>query len=209
MNTQTQSLTGELVRPLPQIAIELFALDLNTCTRCTGTLANIQKAIEMIDQILEVTDVAVQVHEILVKSEDDARRHHFTTSPTVRINGRDIAFETMESQCDACTDLCGCEEGTDCRVWLYKGEEYNEAPVGLIVEAILGEVLSAPIPTGSQPVAYEDVPENLQRFFAGQTRSDSLELSSCCAPAEQAVCCEPSAKSSCCGNDNGDSCGCQ
>lgn len=41
-------------------------------------------------------------------------------------------MEMYESECDSCTDLCGCEEGTRCREWLYQGERYTEAPVPMI-----------------------------------------------------------------------------
>ncbi len=189
--------------------VELLALDLNTCTRCTGTLDNIEQAIEAIRAVLDATGTDVQVRRILITSEEEARRHRFVSSPTIRISGRDVALETRESRCDACTDLCGCDEGTDCRVWLYRGQEHTEAPVGLIVEALLREVYrDAAAPVGAPPPAYEGVPENLKRFFAGRTEGAATSASSCCGPEEQASCCEPSEKEACCGED-GDACGCQ
>jgi hypothetical protein len=185
MNTQTPATAA----PIREVDIELLALDLGSCTRCRGTLANIEAAIGSLRPVLDATGTVVRLRKTLIESEEQARRHRFETSPTIRINGRDIAFETRESRCDSCTDLCGCAEGTDCRVWLYHGQEHTEAPVGLVVEAVLHGIIDDTSP--SAPVASESVPENLRRFFAGSA--------ACCSPAEQETCCEPEAKPSCCG----------
>jgi hypothetical protein len=92
------------------IDIELLALDLTSCDRCRGTLTNIEAAIETLRPVLEVMGAQVLVRKLVIESEEQAHRHRFVTSPTIRVNGRDIAFETLESQCEACSDLCGCEE---------------------------------------------------------------------------------------------------
>ena len=215
MTTNMSTRTDEQATSARELDVELLALDLGTCTRCVGTLANIEEAIEMVQRVLGVTGTEVRVRKTLIESEEQAREHRFVTSPTVRINGRDIAFETLESRCDSCTDLCGCDEGTNCRVWLYGGQEYTEAPVGLVVEAILGEVYGEISQTASEPTvynepaAYEDVPENLSRFFAGKSAKEAAAASSCCSPEDQEVCCEPAAKASCCGSGEGESCGCR
>lgn len=203
--------------PSREVDIELLALDLASCTRCRGTLANIEAAIGTLRQVLDATGTAVRLRKTLIESEEQARRHRFETSPTIRINGRDIAFETLKSRCDSCTDLCGCEEGTDCRVWRYQGQEYTEAPVGLVMEAVLHGIFGETSPSAPAPVAYESVPENLRRFFAGSAAKaeQAVKASACCSPAEQEACCEPEAKSSCCGaaeaaqTIQGETCGCR
>jgi hypothetical protein len=196
MNTQTPATTA-----VREVDIELLALDLSSCTRCRGTLANIEAAIDTLRPVLEATGTTVRLQKTLIESEEQARRHRFETSPTIRINGRDIAFETRESRCDSCTDLCGCAEGTDCRVWLYHGQEHTEAPVGLVVEAVLHGIVDDTSPSAPAPVASESVPENLRRFFAGSAAKagQDVKASACCSPAEKETCCEPEAKSSCCG----------
>jgi hypothetical protein len=189
------------------VEIDLLALDLNTCTRCSGTLANTEKALEILRPALEATGTQVRFTKTLVTSEAQARQHRFVSSPTLRIDGRDLAFETLESRCDSCTDLCGGAEGTDCRVWQYQGEEYTEAPVGLIVEALL-KVMGAGTDTPSVAApAYEGVPANLKRFFAG--RSGAARADACCSPEEQATCCEPAEKSACCASSAPTTCGCR
>lgn len=190
------------------IEIELLALDLSTCTRCVGTLDHIEKAIEIVQPILEVMETRAKVQRIVVESEEQARRHQFATSPTVRINGKDITFETLESECQSCTDLCGCDHGTSCRVWHYRGEDYTEAPVGLVVESILREIFAGSRETVAEQPAYGGVPENLRSFFRGKSES-SQPAETCCSPAEKEGCCEPEEKSTCCDDSKPAKCGCQ
>ncbi len=197
MSTSTMSSTREPAAAAHPITIELLALDLQTCTRCVGSQANLEHALATVQQVLQVTGYDVHVRTILIESAEQAQQHSFVTSPTIRINGHDIALETLESHCDSCTDLCGCEEGTNCRVWRYQGQEYTEAPVGMIVDALLREVYSGAAPLDAPPPVGE-VTENLTRFFAAKAEK-AAPVSSCCPPGEQASCCAPEEKASCCG----------
>lgn len=193
------------------IEIDFLFLDLNTCTRCVGTNKNLEEALNSVEHVLLLADVMVQVNKVLIDSPEMARAHRFVTSPTIRVNGRDIALETKESKCDSCTDLCGCAEGTDCRVWVFRGQEYTEAPVAMIVEAVLQEVFQTSSATNSAILEYEDVPRNLERFFDATAARATRQVSSCCSPAQQQTCCEPSEKASCCGEtvQQSSGCGCQ
>ena len=130
----------------------------------------------------------------------------FVSSPTIQVNGLDIALELRESSCAECGEACACDGTIDCRVWVWQGQEHTEAPTAMIVDAILREVYGggeraiAPLPVGP-------VPENLACFFADKERLAAT--ASCCPPAEQVACCEPSEKASCCGDGDSASCGCQ
>lgn len=189
------------------IELEFLYLDLNTCTRCVGTNENLETAIQSVADVLAFTKTEVAINKILIETEEQALAHNFVTSPTIRVNGRDIALEFRESHCDSCTDLCGCAEGTNCREWVYEGEVYTAAPVGMIVEAILGEIFAS-APTAASST--NTVPDNLKNFFAAKASSGTAVASSCCSETEQQTCCEPSAKADCCGtaNESG-GCGCQ
>ena len=206
MQTDKQAVKQHETAP-SVIDIELLALDLNNCTRCVGTLDHIEKAIKIIQPVMEVMETQVNVERVVVKSEEQARRYQFVTSPTVRINGKDIAFETLESECESCTDLCGCDEGTSCRVWRYRGEEYTEAPVGLVVESILREIFGDSDDALGATPAYSGVPENLRRFF--RSKSETRPAEACCSPAEKEACCESGEKSACCDASQPETCGCQ
>ncbi|QTP54760.1 DUF2703 domain-containing protein [Billgrantia sulfidoxydans] len=201
--------SAEVSHTPSDIDIELLALDLTSCTRCAGTLENIEKAIEIVRPAAEAIGTRLNVNKIIIDSEARAVRHRFSSSPTVRVNGLDLAFETRESRCDSCTTLSGSDEGTSCRIWHYRGEEYTEAPVGLVVEALLG-VLAGQRSAAPAPVEYGGVPENLRRFFAGRAARQNGAAHSCCDPSEQANCCQPQAKAECCGpTTEEDSCGCR
>jgi hypothetical protein len=168
-----------------EITIDFMFLDLTSCTRCVGTDRNLETALDTVRDVLEATGAVVQVRKTLVETADQASELRFVSSPTIRINGRDLAFELKESPCgcDACTD--GHGESIACRVWTYRGEEYTEAPVGLIVDAVLSEVYGgAERPATTVGDAHE-LPENLQAFFGGTAS---------CGPAERESCCEPAAK---------------
>lgn len=197
--------------PAPRVlALELLALDLGSCTRCVGTLTNIETAIDAVRPVLAVTGTAVRVERVVIESEEQARRYRFTSSPTIRIDGRDIVLEGLESRCESCTDLCGCDEGTSCRVWRYQGQEHTEAPVGLITEALLRGILGdAPAVGAASTEEENEVPENLRRFFAAKAARRGAEAGPCCSPSEQAACCAPTEMDACCGSSEPASCGCR
>jgi hypothetical protein len=150
------------------IAVDFMFLDLNSCTRCVGTDRNLEAALGAVRQIVEQTGVQVEVRKHLVDSEETARRLRLVSSPTIRVNGNDIALELKESSCsdEACTDGCGAD--IDCRMWTHHGEDSTQAPVGLIVDAVLREIYAPRAGTGLQ--AYE-LPDNLRRLFGSKAQA--------------------------------------
>lgn len=210
----TQIHQPETTNSQPRVVdVELLAIDLSTCTRCTGTLGNIEGAIDAVRRVADPTGTSVRLRKTLIETEEQALQHRFVSSPTIRVNGRDIVFETQESRCGSCTDLCGCDEGTSCRIWSYQGQEHTEAPVGLVIEALLREIAetsSTGRASGASAAAFT-VPENLQRFFAGRAGKEADRTSeagaACCSPSELATCCAPTEKATCCA-PAGSTCGC-
>ena len=90
--------------------------------------------------MLQAAGIEVEVNKVHVATEDLARAWRFVSSPTIRVDGADIALELRESSCgsEACTD--GCGDQIACRVWVHHGEEYTEPPAEMIVDAILRHV---------------------------------------------------------------------
>lgn len=115
MTTQTRNAANGRLSGRRQIGIDFLFLDLKTCTRCVGTDQNLEKALTAVEQALHFAGVEVNLNKVLIDSPEKAVAHRFVASPTIRVNGRDIALETRESKCDSCSDLCGCAEGTNCR----------------------------------------------------------------------------------------------
>jgi hypothetical protein len=196
-----------------QLQIEFLFLDLDTCTRCRATDQTLLEAIERTRPALDAAGVMVSVTKTLVASETQARQLGFVSSPTIRIDGVDIAGELVESACDTCSETCACDGGLDCRDWLYQGERSTQPPLGLIVEAIMRHAAGAdpdrPTPARPQPLT---VPDNLRQYFAAAAAPVADTPSSDCCPADvQAGCCEPADKAACCGTGAGvasSSCGC-
>ena len=184
------------------VAVEFLYIDLTTCSRCLATDARLEAALALVTPVLEATGVEVELRKVLVESEQQARALRFASSPTIRIDGRDIALELAESSC-GCGEIAGKDTG--CREWVYRGERHTEAPVGMIVEALLG-ALYGQEPAPEAP--YADVPENLKRFFAAEHRAAAEGLT-CCSRAEQDSCCAPSEKATCCGTADPQRCGCR
>jgi hypothetical protein len=192
-----------------KVEIDFLHIDLETCTRCKGTDANLSIALDSVAKVLEISGAEVTIRKTLVDSEQTALDLGFVSSPTIRVNGCDIALELRESSCASCGEACGCEGKIDCRVWVYQGQEYTAAPVGMIVDAILSAVYSQreEVPR-LQENGKKAVPENLKLFFANKV----AKLQSCCTPDEQAVCCDASEKETCCSlatQSQGKGCGCQ
>ena len=165
-------------QPAPRrITLEFLYLDLTRCTRCRETDRNLEAALADAARILRANGVDVEVRKIHVQSEEQARELNFVSSPTIRVNGRDIAFELKESRCEGCS--CGCEDdGVACRVWTYQGRDYDAAPQGLIVDAVLKAACDASSESPRPVNRMADVPENLKRFFAAKRRA--AQSSACC-----------------------------
>ncbi len=148
-----------------KIVIDFLYLDLSICTRCQGTDEGLEEAIADVANVLQLTGVEVVVNKIHIDNKEKAIQYKFVSSPTIRVNGRDIQMEVKESLCESCGDLCGDE--VDCRVWIYKGKEYDVPPKAMIIDAILREVygdIKTPSDDGVNKEAYQ-LPENLRRFF--------------------------------------------
>lgn len=195
-----------LPRPRIRLDVQLLALDLNTCNRCTSTAANLRAVLALAADTFAELGVDATLQETIVETADQATQLRFASSPTVRFNGRDIAAESRESSCDDCTELCGCGDGTSCRVWVWQGVEHLAAPKALILDALLKEYVRSADTNDDAPSVPFHLPENLQSFFSGRVKRAD-EDPSCC---DRSICCDSADKSACCGNDvESSACGCQ
>jgi hypothetical protein len=195
--------------PTRSLQIDFLYLDLDTCTRCRATDATLLEALQRTRPALDAADVTVSVAKTLVASEAQAHALGFVSSPTIRINGVDIAGELVESACDSCSETCACNGGVDCRDWVWQGQRSQEPPLGLIVEAIMRHA-SGNSPGGAipSPPGSATVPANLRQYFAA-TAADA-PVAECCSVEQQAGCCDPAEKAACCGEGMAAAgCGCQ
>lgn len=152
------------------IGIEFLYLDREVCTPCRATENNLEEALAEVAGILRATGVEVIVQKTQVESIEQAIELGFLSSPTIRVNGRDLQFDVKENHCATCSALSGTS--TDCRVWVYQGQEYSAAPKAMVIEAVLHEVYGES-PAEPQKIARtEKVLENLTRFFDAKRRKE-------------------------------------
>lgn len=148
-----------------QLVIDFLYLDLSVCARCQGTDESMEDAIKEVAVVLQAAGFDLVVNKINITSKELAIKYQFLSSPTIRINGRDIAMEVKETVCEDCGDLCG-DDSVDCRVWTYEGTDYNVPPKAFIINAILKAVYSGTLePEGNTDYV---LPENLKKFFEGK-----------------------------------------
>lgn len=145
--------------------IELVVIDLSVCARCVPTGDQLQKAVQLLTPVAEALGIELKYQAIVVQTEAEAKQHALLSSPTIRLNGRDIAQDIRESVCESCGDLTENNTLVDCREWHYAGKVYSSAPLPLLLEAIMNAMLNIdkepPVPT----VPLQELPENLIRYF--------------------------------------------
>jgi hypothetical protein len=151
--------------------IDFLYLDTTVCGRCQDTEKALDEAVSSVAVVLNAAGYDVKVNKVNIITKELAVQHRFVSSPTIRVNGSDIAMELRESVCEDCGELCG--DTVDCRVWVYNGMEYTAPPKELIVNAILREVYN---PREGVPEQEPfRLPENLESYFAAKARKDEAE----------------------------------
>ncbi len=104
------------------------------------------KTKKLIKESLKELKIKADVEEILIDTDEKAKKYNFIGSPTVRINGKDIQEEVRKEQCLPCEELAECTKETTefvkqeckcgCRIYFYKGKQYPFPPKQLIKEAL-------------------------------------------------------------------------
>jgi len=154
--------------------IDLLVVDLSTCKRCVPTGDQLRTAVRLLAPAAEALGIELRHHEIVVQTQQEAKKHALLSSPTIRLNGRDIAQDIRESLCESCGDLTHSNTPVDCREWHYQGRVYFAAPLPLLIEAVMEAMLNIDAPPVI-PEPLEELPENLQRYF-----SDKKRTAGCC-----------------------------
>ena len=150
-----------------QLVIDFLYLNLTVCERCQGADKNLEEAVSEVSPVLRAAGYEVTVNKVNITSKELAQKYRFVSSPTLRMNGKDITLEVKESNCRDCGDLCG--DSVDCRVFTYEGVDYDEPPKEMIVNTILKEVYGTPAGPAAKADDYV-LPENLRLFFEGRDR---------------------------------------
>lgn len=151
-------------QPKKTINIDFLYLDTTICGRCQDTEKALDGAVSNVAVVLNAAGYEVKLNKVNITTKELAIQYQFISSPTIRVNGNDIAVELRESVCEDCGDLCG--DTVDCRVWVYNGVEYTAPPQELIVNAILKEVYGG---NSTEELAPKyTLPHNFEVFFSGK-----------------------------------------
>lgn len=145
-----------------ELIIEYLYLDLQTCDRCIGTDQVLDKVITELTPALELAGFSITYRKTEIITAHMAEQYHFLSSPTIRVNGKDICRTVSESDCAYCSDISGTD--VDCRVFEYDGLNYDVPPKEMLAEAIMRSVFAPP----SEHCSCYALPENLKTFFHGK-----------------------------------------
>lgn len=145
--------------------IELVVIDLTTCARCVPTGDQLENAVRLLAPAAEAMGIDLKYQAIVVQSEAEAKQHALVSSPTIRINGRDIAQDIRESVCESCGDLTENNTVVDCREWHYRGRVYSSAPLPMLLETIMTAMLNIDQEPPVTPAPLDELPENLKAYF--------------------------------------------
>ena len=93
---------------------------------CVAECPSHPAAVKLVKEVLAAEGVATEIQEVLVRDEGMADDLRFGGSPTIRINGRDVAGESQNAQSFALS----------CRLYL-GSKQVGVPPVELIHRAVL------------------------------------------------------------------------
>lgn len=155
------------------IRIDFLYLDLNSCERCGGTSVALDEAIAEVSPVLTTLGYTLSLNRLEIASPELAEQHRFESSPTIRVNGKDICADVRENACADCGDLCGGD--VECRVFEYEGKEYDAPPKAMIMDAVLKTMYQ----TQTCDCAPYTMPDNLKTFFDGKA-APCCDSGGCC-----------------------------
>jgi glutaredoxin len=154
-----------------KILVEYLYLDLQTCDRCIGTDNVLDEVIMIITPALQLAGHNVEYKKIEMETAEFAERYSFISSPTIRVNGKDICASVKENSCGCCSEISGTD--VDCRVFEFSGESYEVPPKEMLAEAVLKAVFEHA--DGGCSCGNYKLPQNLREFYEGKSKK------SCCS----------------------------
>ena len=146
------------------VTVEYLYLNLKECDRCIGTAQALDEVMATLTPALETAGFAVRYRKVEMVTAELAGQYRLLASPTVRVNGRDIAARVTENHCGCCSALVNSE--VTCRVFEYGGKTFEVAPKQMLAQGILSVVFgNRELSPDQEPYR---LPDHLARFFAGR-----------------------------------------
>lgn len=158
------------------VCVEFLYIDNDECDPCTKAETIVEEVVFDINKLLEETGVVIKLIKTYVDSVEHAQEVGLISSPTVRIDGKDLQMDIQEKYCETCSDISG--EEINCRIWTYKEREYSILPKGMLIENILKHIYGTDQSTYPTATERKEVPENIKLFFEGK-ENKKLEKNKC------------------------------
>lgn len=159
-----------------KVIVEYLYLDIDTCNRCIGTDTVLDEVVASLTPALNLAGYKVVYNKTKMETAEIAIKHHFVSSPTIRVNGNDICQSVSENSCECCSDISGTD--VDCRIFEYNGKYYEVPPKEMLADAILKAVYVQD--EKERPCSDYELPENLKQFFNGKDNKKCSCENSCC-----------------------------
>ena len=146
------------------IKVEYLYLDINTCERCIGTDTVLEHVLKELSGAFKLAGYSIVYKKVQIKTAEMAQVYRFLSSPTIRVNGRDICASVQENNCGCCGDIAGTQ--VNCRVFSYNGKKYEVPPKEMLAQRILKMAFQPQLP--SLHIRKYVLPKNLKNFFDGK-----------------------------------------
>jgi Domain of unknown function (DUF2703) len=142
------------------LEVDMAGSGKGSCQACDVAKQQLGKALSAVEPMLREVDVELRVNEMLVSTEDQAKRLRFRGSPTLRIGHVEVAPAHVPDRED--------------RIWKWRDRAYATPPVGLLVEAILRGSAG---PDTDVPPATE--PYEVPAYLASYLQKEPAQADSC------------------------------
>ncbi len=145
------------------VVLELFMLDAPSCQPCWSAEISIHAAARTLRRLLDPAQFVVATRVVTLDSADQAHRLGIVSSPTVRVDGHDVALEVEEEPCSSCSDIAGT--AIECRTYLWSGRRFDHAPAELIVDAALRRLVEGLPRAVPGPMVASTAATSVDRFL--------------------------------------------
>jgi NAD-dependent dihydropyrimidine dehydrogenase PreA subunit/glutaredoxin len=149
------------------VLVEYLYLDLKSCDRCIGADAVLDEVMLFLAPVLLLAGYHVEYKKREMQTAETAAQYRFRSSPTIRVNGRDIGGPIEENRCGCCSAISGTDVA--CRLFSYQGESFEVPPKEMLAEGILRAVFG-PAENKCDCGGEYRLPENLRAFYAGKKK---------------------------------------
>ena len=150
------------------VVLELFALDTAACSPCVSAMAGLHAAAAALSHELTGSGHVVATRVVLLENPAHAAALGISSSPTVRVNGHDIALDVHEEACPSCSSVAGVS--IDCRTYEWEGQRFDHPPVPLIVDAVHQHLASGARRAVTHTLAPSQ-PSSVERFLTARERA--------------------------------------